>query len=42
MVILDQNSHVAKYHFITDKDVKIAKDKLNNQNKKEIENILER
>lgn len=42
MAILDQNSHAAKYHFITDKDVEIAKDKLNNQNKKEIDNDWER
>lgn len=42
MAILDQNGWVEKKHEITDKDVEIAKAKLDNQNTKEIDNELER
>lgn len=42
MAILDQNSSVAKYHFVTDNDVKMAKEKLDNQKVKKINDELER
>ena len=42
MAILDANSWVRATHLITDKDVEIAKAKLDGQNSKEINNDLER